>query len=169
MEQEDYETISAINQSLNGIKPEIKEMATRIAKSNTFDSLSKSFNDKAVAFLDAIAKMNEIYKGQLPVNSYITIFKDVLKMNYLLPIEGASSTILIYTDRIYNRDESFFMQMDIKDVQITGKSNFAFLRSAEFKRIWSLMSREHKDTLINELIRMTSFVYSYYIKKVFKY
>lgn len=152
-----------IGESISRIPEPLTAKAREIATKNSKDALALGFNDKAREFLYDIDKMNYKYNGSLPVSSYISIFDEVKKINYMSPIEGASSTILIYTDKIFLRDESFFIQMQLGDGKVTGKTNFAFLRSAEFKRIWGLMTREDKDFLINKLITMTMYVYSYYI------
>ena len=72
--------------------------------------------------------------------------------------------ILAYAPQIYNKDESYFIQMDIPDGRAAVDDKFLMIRTQEFRNLWSDLTLDEKESIADGLVIMTLNAHSFLYK-----
>jgi hypothetical protein len=106
---------------------------------------AKDFNTQ---LLDLMEQFVAITKDK-DLRTYEILLREIIKKNFLLPIENFKEHVLPFKERIYNQDDNYFLTNDdyMKDVS----DESSLLKALKLKEIYKMLNTEGKQNLWNFL------------------
>lgn len=120
------------------------------------------FNEQLINFLEDVQK---IYNDN-DVETTISLIKDGVKFNAKLIIEQFILKVLPFKEKIYDKDEDFFLSMDLNK-HIGGGQN-ELQKIMKFTKVWTTLSEDDKEIIFDYmkvLIHYTEEYFKLFTKK----
>ena len=167
---------------LSKLPKEIKLHNKKLAETTSRQDIISTFNQYVIDFFDLlikiIDKVNEKAntKENYGAESYKMVFEQALTFGAHLPIDNISSRLLLVADKIYNNDEQFFLNFELKesvDIQLDKNNNnksykFDIFDSDKFKELWKQLKPSYREKLFEKLILLTTYAHAYVFKLLIK-
>ena len=106
------------------------------------------------AFVNQTINFLEDLENVFPENNDIKTYKKLLiftkKTNPRLILESFNLYVYPFHEKIINKDESFFMELDYDEKQ--GGSEDSMLKAIEIKELWKIMTEHSKTACWNYFI-----------------
>lgn len=157
--------VDALQRVPNETNKSILDMATSFNE----NEIIQLFNQKAYDLFDNLLMItnsinpNNDYK----ISSYRYLLDTAIKTNAKVPIDQFALAVLDIAPEIYDENEEFILNMQIKDLQVEKQTNeFDIIKSDKFKNIWRKLSSDNRKILKDIIMMLTVYSHAYFYKKM---
>lgn len=119
--------------------------------------LIKEFNEKLLVLVEGIARATN---KKFIINN-IGFLKKIINRDKKRPIDFFIIYILPHKEEIDTGNENFFLTYELKSTDLSSK---IMKNIFEFKNIWSTLTNENKETVVNYMKYLCSISQTYFLQ-----
>jgi hypothetical protein len=119
--------------------------------------LIKEFNEKLLVLVEGIARATN---KKFIINN-IGFLKKIINIDKKRPIDFFIIYILPHKEEIDTGNENFFLTYELKSTDLSSK---IMKNIFEFKNIWSTLTNENKETVVNYMKYLCSISQTYFLQ-----
>lgn len=154
--------------ALDKVPLETKQMIYDMSQNMTEKEIIQSFNQQTIDLLTLLIQITQKTKldNKYKLSGYKVLFENAIKLNWKLPIDRFTLSILEFASDIYAENEDCFLNMTIPDAKIETGTEFNLIRSEMFKNLWRELDNNDKEQLKEKIIILTTFAHAYLYKSL---
>lgn len=166
--------LEAVSKTLTTkISSKMNKLIMGLAKEMPGTEVIRSFNQASLDFFNIMIKITtKVDKlDDFKMDSYLSLMERAIKVNHKIGVEKFTLAVLEYADGIYAENEDYFMDLEIKDTEVTevGSANeFSVIRTANFKRLWKILEKKDRKKIREAIIQCTTFAHVYFFQEILK-
>lgn len=163
------ETMLLVIKELEKVAEETVQLIVELATTTTEEEVICNFNQSGTDLFRVLVSIMTKYNFDMNayrIPDYQHLFAKAIQVNYRLPIDKFTLTILSHASEIYDQNEEKFLNMKIPDTHIKVGSEFTILSSGLFKEMWGKISRTDRENLKDVVIGLTMHSHTYFVKKL---
>lgn len=165
-QQLETEQLQRVIAALRRVDPEIQKQIKSMADKMRATDIIKLFNQDASDLFAMIAEVtrhhddHEVYR----LTGYKNLFDNAIKIKASFPVDKFTLIVLEYVNEFYDRDEDFFLSMEVPETKVTLGNEFGFIRTEMFRNLWKSLNKRQKNKMYDKLASLTTYAHAYFCK-----